>query len=455
MEKYFVISKHNKSDKYSKEFQVCFPLKRKLDYQEYSNTTVKKNKMENLESNKYYKINKKSEISHSICKAKNNCYLEKKQMNIITKDEIIENMTLAKSNSQEDLSDNVSYSPNDKIENIFQDVYFSDIPCSQISSIIQQEKIYKDDSLKIPKKEILISSYKNDNCTEKDKTKNHMIHTNSIENTSCHIKRISIFNNNENNKYDSSTNKEKDRLTENNSIKEDSRDNSILVSQNNDIEKKNKKRIQSVTEANNNDDNDKSSNFYQNNTSTNAIHRIKHISIFNDDDDNSNNNKKVKKYIQSVTKTNNYDVDNDESSNFYQKNTNTNTLHRIQHISIFNDNDNNNSNKNKNDDGCKNNINNNIMINNNILNDKKEAVKKSQPPPQHIYIQEDKSTKIRIGDQSSGYFVRKTKDINLSESSSNNNNKNNLDKFLIHKKDNTQLNNSKNPPNSKSVYLKK
>jgi len=294
-------------------------------------------------------------------------------------------VTLEKSDSLDDYCD-ILYTPNDKIENIFQDVYFSDIPCSQINS--NQNETYKDNDSDTSKKEILSHSSKNPAI----KNNYNIVNSNNL----CRIQRISIFNDNVNNERNCYSDKEKKKLNEIDSLKSTPKDENTVGSQSNVIKEENrKKRIQSITINNN-------SNYLNklNQNNINTSHRIKHISLFNNDIKN-NKNEQI-----------------------------------------------------KNNDKNKNSIN-NIVLSNRLQKDEKGTSEKIKPPPQHIYIQEDKSAKVITDNQSLSNIAKVSNSNYSNKNTPNDNNKNNLDKFVIHKKNNTQLKNSKNQNSNKTVYLKK
>ncbi|ORX57301.1 hypothetical protein BCR36DRAFT_580711 [Piromyces finnis] len=132
---------------------------------------------------------------------------------------------------------------------------------------------------------------------------------------------------------------------------------------------------------------------------------------------------------------------------------NLNNPCHIKRISVFgNNNCNNNSNKNNKSNNKE--ITNNTMLSNRILKDK-EKIEKAQQHPQHIYIQEDRSVKIKNENQQP--FVDNMKNINDSISSSNsftNNNDKALNKALVHKESDSKLNHIKGS-DSKTINLKK
>jgi len=300
---------------------------------------------------------------------------------------IIISSFLQKQNSFDDLFEE-SITSNSKIENIFQEVYFSDITCSQIDKCNNNDinncnnDVYITNNIESKDKDYTVV-INNDKKEFQQTDKELSILSNSIKPTnSRHIKRISIFNDNE-------------------------------------------KKEGNIVDVNN-----------------------QRFCIEKEKEDEKLMKQNIPIFLFNKCETENKKNKNSQLGKCSSNNSNTQTKNDsycIQHISIFN----------KALDKCNNKF--DKMQNSKLSSNRKtEKMKLSQSKVhQHIFIQEDKNSKIINESISANNLTKDNKDNNDNNINDiiNNSNNNNIPSSVNHHSVLSNSNDSKKDSNL--VYLKK
>jgi hypothetical protein len=367
MEKYFAITKKNKKNlnlNAKNNLPHIKNFKRKAESQSPLNFESKRNKNNKFDIKNLYKERK---------------YINNNTNNLIINDNPLE---LEETDIQ-----------NEKIENIFQKVYFSDIPCSQIDNSSSNKENIINTPENLNTKDIHSTFTTNNSIDKENQTNNSRYQTNSniINNniTKC-IKQISLFDNIKNH--------------ERKQIKSIPQYFPIFENCNSEIIKNNKTHLfnnkSKIYKPKNNhkNRNDNTSNL------NNLSNHVKRISIFDNTFHNNNSN-----YATNISIINKSITDTNNTNNI------SNNEIPIEEAFTFNEVEEKNS-------------------------------KKVCPPNQHIYILEDNKVKIVY-----------EKSHNLSKEKDINNNFNNFDetKENIDLNQSKSMNNELVKKTNKTIYLKK